>query len=61
MAGKAPPFVAAKSGPKGKAAVGKTPKGNPFAAAAAKANPFAKAAAKKAGKKGPPDFQDSEL
>ncbi len=30
---KAPPFVAAKSGPKGKAVVGKTPKGNPFAAA----------------------------
>ena len=34
---KAPPFVAAKSGPKGKAAVGKTPKGNPFAAAKGKA------------------------
>ena len=31
--GKAPPFVAAKKGPKGAAAVGKTPAGNPFAAA----------------------------
>ncbi len=38
---KAPPFVAAKKGPAGKAAVGKTSKGNPFAAA--KGNPFAKA------------------
>jgi hypothetical protein len=40
---KAPPFVAAKSGPKGKAAVGKTPAGNPFAAK--KAPPFGKKAA----------------
>ena len=43
--GKAPPFVAAKKGAKGAAAVGKTPAGNPFAAAktkGAKPNPFAK-------------------
>jgi hypothetical protein len=54
MASKAPPFVAAKKGPKGAAAVGKTPAGNPFAAKKAppfgakapaggkKPNPFAK-------------------
>lgn len=46
---KAPPFVAAKKGPKGAAAVGKTPKGNPFAAA--KAPPFGKKGAAPAGKK----------
>jgi len=45
---KPPPFVAAKSGPKGTGAVGKGPKGNPFVAGkkkddkSKKPNPFAK-------------------
>ena len=49
MAKPAPPWLAAKATPKGKAAVGKTAKGNPFAAAKV---PARKAAAPK-GKKPP--------
>jgi hypothetical protein len=52
---KAPPFVAAKKGPKGAAAVGKTAKGNPFAAAKVPAKGKAPM-----GKK-PPPFANSDV
>jgi hypothetical protein len=42
MAKPAPPWLAAKKGPEGKAVAGKTAKGNPFAAK--KAPPFGKKA-----------------